>query len=54
MDGQLIIALASLLGCLCMALACAAHLTAMVEAVRPAQTEPQPWDLPYAPTWTTA
>jgi len=45
MDGQVIIALASLLGCLAMALGCAAHLAAMVATLRPVTAPPQPWEI---------
>lgn len=47
-DITIITGLASLFGCLCMALVCAAQISELFAAARPAAA-PRPWELDFAP-----
>jgi hypothetical protein len=49
-DITIITGLASLMGCLCMALVCAAQIAELFAAARPAAA--QPWDLDFTPAPT--
>jgi len=44
-DITIITGLASLFGCLCMALVCAAQIAELFAAARPANAIEQPWDM---------
>jgi len=46
-DITLITGLASMFGCLCMALVCAAQISELFAAVQPA--EARPWEMDFAP-----
>jgi len=47
-DITIITGLASLFGCLCMALVCAAQMAELFAAARPAAA-PHPWEVDFAP-----
>jgi hypothetical protein len=46
MDMTIITGLASLFGCACMFLVCAAQVRELLAAVRPAPAIPHPWETP--------
>jgi len=50
-DITIITGLASLFGCLCMALVCAAQIAELFAATKPAAA-PRPWDMDFTPAKT--
>jgi hypothetical protein len=53
-DITIITGLASLFGCVCMALVCAEQIAELFAAARPAVHVEQPWEMPSRGSWSNS